>query len=404
MSDAACRLAELIRAESGIRLASSQLESVTRLACRLTGMDDVDAVVRELERPGGDRRLLQRILDSSTVNETFFFRHPEELHGIDWHGVLAAARARGASIARVWSAACASGEEAYTLAMLAAEALGTSSPPVSVLGTDLSESALAQAREGRYGPRSVRHVPADLLDRHLVREGDLYRTRPALRALVDFRRHNLAGDAAPPVPGPFDLVLCRNVLIYLEPAAVAFAVGTLGRALAPTGRLILGASDRLSTREKAEAAIRDPAPAPPPPPRVAAPTVERALRLADEGALADAASMAEGLLRADPMNVVARFVAATARLACGEPAVAVGHLRSALYADPGFGLAAFQLGRAYDALDDAPAAERAYRQALRSLDAADERTSMLLRQVDLGDVAAACRARLADLRPTLSER
>jgi tetratricopeptide (TPR) repeat protein len=104
--------------------------------------------------------------------------------------------------------------------------------------------------------------------------------------------------------------------------------------------------------------------------------------------------MVAALLAADPLDTDALYLRGLVALSAGQPQRAVGALRSALYADPAFALAAFTLGRAYDAAGDHPAARRAYHQALRLLDPQDHRHDLLLQQVDLGDIAAACRLRL----------
>jgi predicted Zn-dependent protease len=100
------------------------------------------------------------------------------------------------------------------------------------------------------------------------------------------------------------------------------------------------------------------------------------------------------MLADDPLDADAHFVRGMVTLEAGEPTTAVAALRRTLFIDPAFALAAFTLGRAYDAADDRPAARRAYARALRTLDPADHRHDLILRQVDIGDIAAACRTRL----------
>src|SRR4051794_33989793 len=156
-------------------------------------------------------------------------------------------RERGEDQIRVWVPACATGEEAYTLAMLAGEALGPGTVPVSILATDVATAALEAAVEGVYSKRSVRGVPPELRDRHLEQTGRLYRLGDELRSLVRFERHNLVtGDSPPLGERAFDLVVCRNVLIYFEPKAVESVLASLEDALAPGAELILGAADRLT--------------------------------------------------------------------------------------------------------------------------------------------------------------
>ena len=119
-----------------------------------------------------------------------------------------------------------------------------------------------------------------------------------------------------------------------------------------------------------------------------------ALDAADKGDRDDALAQVTSLLADAPLDADAHFIHGLIVLEAGDPARAAAALRRALYTDPRFAVAAFTLGRAYDALGDAPAARRAYEQALRTLDPEDQRHERLLQQIDIGDIAAACRARL----------
>ena len=122
--------------------------------------------------PAGGRGLLDRLIDQVTVQETAFARDPGQLDAIPWHGLLQAARAAEPGAIRVWSAGCASGEEAYTLALLAAEAFAPVRAPVEVLGTDISGAAIAAAVAGRYRERAVRDLEPVLRLRYLDRQAD----------------------------------------------------------------------------------------------------------------------------------------------------------------------------------------------------------------------------------------
>jgi len=119
-----------------------------------------------------------------------------------------------------------------------------------------------------------------------------------------------------------------------------------------------------------------------------------ALAAANSGRMSDALEHAAVLLESDALDAAAYFVRGLVELQTDDPPAAAASLRRALYVDPTFALAAFTLGRAHDALGDGAAARRAYEQALRTLDPEDDRHDLLLQQVDLGDIAAACRARL----------
>ena len=185
----------------------------------------------------------------------------------------------------------------------------------------------------------------------------------------------------------FDLIVCRNVLIYFDGETADGVVDGLRSVLRPEGTLILGSADVLCG------------------------TARRLLKLEFDSGTAVCARAsrflsasrsgsqpaAESSSPLDPFDVETRFLRAIGELESGEAFAAAESLRHVLYVDPTFGLAAFALGRAHEATGDPNAARRAYQQALRTIDMADDRHDHLLEQVDLVDVATACRARLATL-------
>jgi hypothetical protein len=177
------------------------------------------------------------------------------------------------------------------------------------------------------------------------------------------------------------------VLIYFDGATVERAIDGLERALRPDGMLILGSADTLcGTVRRLERIGAEPRPFSGPR-AIAARALRRPLGRGPGEPLA-----------ADVLDAEASFLSGVRALEAGDPAGATVSLRRALYVDPAFGLAAFTLGRAHEATGDEVAARRAYGQALRAIDAADERYDHLLEQVDLDDVATACRVRLGELR------
>jgi chemotaxis protein methyltransferase CheR len=416
-------LTELIRRETGMRVQAG--ESVLRSALRRAapGLEPAGFLSAASE-PIRGRHLVDRLIDEVTVQETAFARDRFQLDAIPWHGLLASARAAGAARIRVWSAGCATGEEPYTLALLATEAFAPAPPPVDVLGTDISRAALTAAAAGRYRERAVRAVGATARHRYLERQPDGdYLVTGRLRGLVRFRHHNLARDPVPP-PGEvaFDLVICRNVLIYFDAAASERIIRLLDGAVRPGGKLLLGATDALrraagtgladTTPEDGGAGsaaadggpgdatwgVRGVADTTPGGGRETARRCEErlatALAAAGRGDTAGALARMVPLVAADPLDADAHFVHGLVTLGSGQPARAAAAFRRAVYADPAFALAAFGLGRALDAAGDRAGARRAYEQALRTLDPADDRHDALLQQIDIGDIAAACRARL----------
>jgi chemotaxis protein methyltransferase CheR len=424
MTDGLASLAALVQRETGIVIKESQRDGLAAALRRVSPTTTVEGVLDENDPEHA--LLLGRLVDQMAVQETFFLRESDALRAIDWYGLLAAAEARGAAEVNVWVAACASGEEAYSVAMLATEAFGHGRPPVSILATDISGRALRRAEAGVYSERSVRELGPERRERFLVRGEKGSVVGEQLRSLVRLRRHNLVADPAPPpAEVAFDLILCRNVLIYFDHETAATVVRSLESALHPGGELILGAADRLAsaTRRLGASIAGQAAPAggpcalparrprpwrsdtPPRRPRATrsqrASAPRSALRIdpligaADRGDYAGAIESAKQILAADPMNAEAHFVKGLSELADGDAEVAVESLRRALYVEPSFALAAFQLARAHDRSGDEQAARRAYVQTLRALASDTDGSRLMIEPDDVGEIAAACRARLA---------
>jgi chemotaxis protein methyltransferase CheR len=402
-------LAWLVRRETGITIAEA--DSALRSAVRRAAPDlDPAAFLLALSDPAAGPRLMDRLVDEVTVRETSFLRDRDQFDAIAWRETFQRVSARSAeqpAVIRVWATACSTGEEPYTLAMLAAEDFGPGRPPVDVLGTDISAAALAAATAGRYSERAVRALGEPLRRRYLERQPDgSYLVEPRLRQLVRFRRHNLVNDPAPP-PGEagFDIITCRNVLIYFDAPDAERVLGLLRGSLRPGGRLLVGAADSLNRALRIQPADGcSPGPdAPrhhPRTPRKRQPStrgeqVSAALAAAGAGDRDGALSLLTPLLIADPLDADAQFGYGLIMLEEGAADKAVTAFRRALYVDPSFAIAAFTLGCAHDALGDAAAARRAYEQALRTLDPDDDRHALVLQQINIGDIAAACQARLA---------
>lgn len=226
---AAPRYRQLRRA---LAAAAAELREPTAAAC-----------LEYLLRTPFDRALLGRLAPHVTVGETYFLREPATLATLCREVLPALAAERGTGL-RLWSAGCASGEEAYSLAMLAEEArLGA----VDILGTDINERALQAARIGRYGPWSFRGVPAAQQAR-FIRHTDTgaREVGEPLRRQVRFAYLNLAEDSYPSAPsgiGQMDLILCRNVLMYFEPGQARRALARLAASLRDGGWLAVAAAE-----------------------------------------------------------------------------------------------------------------------------------------------------------------
>jgi chemotaxis protein methyltransferase CheR len=375
-------IAALIHQETGIKIGKSQHGSLETALSRVLPAVGPEQFLRQALDPVAGRAVVSRLIDEVTVKETYFLREREQLRSIPWRALLDRARESGSPEIRVWSAGCATGEEAYTLALLASEEFGVEAPPVSILATDVSAAAVEDARAGVYRPRSVRDLDPTLRRRYFEEDGDRLLVGARLRSLVTFAQHNLLRDPTPPLGAPtFHLVLCRNVLIYFDGETVERVIASLGGALDPSGLLLLGAADALC--ESATAARRgvkreQPAAAPKRPRRK--PLRAAPLKPAN-----------------DPPDEVAHYLEGLAALEGGEFAAAVESLRRALYLEPHFSLAAFKLGRAHEALSNWAAARRSYQRAIRAATHAQERYEQLYGPLVPGDVVHAAETRLEAL-------
>ncbi len=185
-----------------------------------------------------DGAVVHALCQAVSVGETFFFRHPDHFRFLSSTLVPALVRA-GRPAIRAWSAGCASGEEAYSLAACLLDAAAGSGTPVSVLGTDLLERNLQSARLGVYGPWSRR--PSGPLLHPLFHPAmpDQVVIDDRVRAVARFQLHNLLA----PMAGEFEVIFCRNVLVYFAPEPSRVAVQHLAAALAPGGALVFGSMD-----------------------------------------------------------------------------------------------------------------------------------------------------------------
>lgn len=175
------------------------------------GLGSVTALVAKLRKEGPSSELLRRVIDAMTTNETLFFRdvHPFEALRVKLLPELLSRRTTREL--QIWSAACSSGQEPYTIAMMLRESFPQLATwKVQILATDLSPTMIAKARSGVYGKIEVnRGLPLPLLAKYFTQEGLDYRINEELRSMVTFREQNLATQW--PAMGPFDLVFLRNV-------------------------------------------------------------------------------------------------------------------------------------------------------------------------------------------------
>ncbi|MDC0663415.1 CheR family methyltransferase [Marinobacter sp. SS21] len=225
------------------------------------GYEDTRHLVRDLLSSPGDSRLENRLADALTVGETYFFRDPacfEQLKDQVLQPLIDRRKSAGAKYLSLWSAGCATGEEAYSLAMLVDDLLDDAdSWQINILGTDLSRQSLKKAQEGVYGAWSFRSAASDLTSRYFQpepagvvaaksAEARFWRIRRNIGNRIRFFELNLAAAFYPDATrglANIDVIMCRNVLMYFSPAQAIAVLGRLIQCLSDEGILLVGAVD-----------------------------------------------------------------------------------------------------------------------------------------------------------------
>jgi chemotaxis protein methyltransferase CheR len=188
------------------------------------------------------------LVGTLTIGETYFLRDPKGYQVLSGHllpELIAARRESGKSI-RIWSAGCSTGEEPYSIAILLTRAIPDLQQwNISLLATDINREALEQARRGVYREWSFRNAPEWLRDYFTLRAGGRHELAPAIRKMVNFREFNLAGQASceEDVPSGFDIIFCRNVMLYFDEQHIAGTMARFHSALNPGGWLFVSPSE-----------------------------------------------------------------------------------------------------------------------------------------------------------------
>ncbi|HYQ28149.1 MAG TPA: CheR family methyltransferase [Polyangiaceae bacterium] len=382
---------------------------------------------------------LERLVNAITVGYTWFFRDPGQFATLE--ALLGSELATGRKV-RIWVPACSTGEDPYTVAFIAAR----SGRQVEILATDLNSNSVEHAQRGVYSAWSVRDVDPRFAGNFVRRSDGKFEVRPEIRERVTFAQHNLIERAPTPSDATgWDIVLCRNVLIYFEREVALGVLESLTRALSRDGYLVLGASEvvcevpnglnacyvanRLVFRrgERARASgnseLRMPArdwlmqPATqahparvvsalptsasalsdsvPPPAQAAVPELERELsaghQLLEAGDVAAARARYLAALERDSTRADAHMYVGVARYLCGEVERALHHLRAALFLDDGLWPAAFYLALCHENSGHPAEALQGFRHVVR-LDSRDRAA-----RLPLGSVFDAWREDLCEL-------
>ncbi|MEJ2124540.1 MAG: protein-glutamate O-methyltransferase CheR [Alphaproteobacteria bacterium] len=235
-----------LRRESGLildadkrYLVESRLSPIIRRES-INGLSDLVRILELNQAP----RLAQEVVQAMTINETYFFRDrlPFDTLRNEILPELIRNRAAQKSL-RIWCAAASTGQEPYSIALIVEE-LASRMPGwrIDIIGTDLSEAALARAKEGLYSQFEVqRGLSTPQLLRYFNQIRDMWQLKENVRSRVKYRHMNLLGDYG--MLGNFDVIFCRNVLIYFDAAKKSEVLNKMTRILAPDGAIFLGAAE-----------------------------------------------------------------------------------------------------------------------------------------------------------------
>ncbi|MBO2945021.1 protein-glutamate O-methyltransferase CheR [Paenibacillus sp. F411] len=226
-----------IERSTGINLAEYKETQMKRRLTTLRMKNGYSSFAAFYEAMMNDKLLFQEFLDRMTINVSEFWRNPNRWEVLRTK-VLPEMKPSGRL--KVWSAACSTGEEPYTLAMILSEERLLSGS--TILASDLDEGALARAQEGLYVERSLKDVPREIASRYFKEEGPVFRVDPQLKKGIRFQKQNLLTDR---FETGFDLIVCRNVMIYFTEEAKHKLYHKFAASLRPGGVLFVGSTEQI---------------------------------------------------------------------------------------------------------------------------------------------------------------
>lgn len=197
-----------------------------------------------------DRHLMNEFLDRMTINVSEFYRNSKRWNVLETK-ILPNLLKNNRRL-KIWSAACSTGEEPYTIAMILSKFIPLSQ--ISIVATDIDENAIARAKIGVYPERSLNEVPAEMKQKYFTKDGELYTVAEEIKRTVTFKKHNLLAD---PFNGPYDLIVCRNVLIYFTEEAKDLLYKKFSDALKTDGIFFVGSTEQIFNPKKYEFATED---------------------------------------------------------------------------------------------------------------------------------------------------
>ncbi|MCP4355015.1 MAG: protein-glutamate O-methyltransferase CheR [Proteobacteria bacterium] len=244
--------AELIYEISGIKFQESKnyfLASKLDLRRKALELNNIDEYYRLLKTKLQSDPEYNKLLNEVTINETFFYRNIPQLESYNKEvltEILDKKRKTGDKRIRIWSAACSTGDEAFTLIMDMLEKNLHKEFTIEVVGTDISEKAVQAAKDGMYKRYDIRNIPPHLLQRHFTVQDEYnYKISDDLKKYANFKYCNLSSSSGTGALGKFDIVFCRNVLIYFDRHSRENVLQNIYNNLATDGFLLVGHSENL---------------------------------------------------------------------------------------------------------------------------------------------------------------
>jgi chemotaxis protein methyltransferase CheR len=237
-------LRKLLKERSGLDLSADKqylVESRLLPLARKAGLPGIPELVQKMK--GAAEALTEEVVEAMTTNETFFFRDKIPFDHLKEAVLPAVMRARAARRSiRIWCAASSTGQEPYSIAMLLKEMPALSGWRIDIVATDLSQAVLEKSKAGVFSQFEVqRGLPIQMLVKYFKQSGDLWQLNADIRAMVQHRQLNLLRDFSH--LGTFDVIFCRNVLIYFDQDTKAAILERLSRMIEPDGVLMLGAAE-----------------------------------------------------------------------------------------------------------------------------------------------------------------
>lgn len=241
---------EGIKRKTGIDLALYKEAQMKRRLTSLYEKKGYANFVEFLRAVETDRNMMNEFLDRMTINVSEFYRNGkrwEVLQNKIFPRLLENNRRL-----KIWSAACSTGEEPYSLVMVLAQHIPLSQ--IQVIATDLDDNAIAKAKRGVYPERSLAEVPADSKAKYFEKEGEFYRVKDEIKRCVTFKKHNLLNDT---YDSNHDLIVCRNVMIYFTEEAKDQIYQNFSKALKPGGVLFVGSTEQIFSPARYQFEVED---------------------------------------------------------------------------------------------------------------------------------------------------